>query len=117
VSGDKTSSALRPAVRQWVAKERGTLEKAQSEGALARKKLDLRDAVEAEFPSLSDEQRARLLIIFDEELEAFCADMRLASVTVQQQVERKKPAGKGCLIALCIIVFLAILFVALATSH
>lgn len=85
----------RGAVRAWVEKHRNVLEVAQASGALARTKLDLRDAIADAFPSLPAEDHARLLETFDQEMEALCQDLRLATVTVQQQVEREVRKGLG----------------------
>jgi hypothetical protein len=75
-------------VRQFISLLGPTLERAQAEGILARTKLDVRDQFEATINLEEGPQRAKSLSVFNEELEAFCADMRLAGVTVQHQVER-----------------------------
>jgi hypothetical protein len=79
------------------------LERAQADGALARSKLDLRDAAERHFADIPEDQQARLSSTFNEELEAFCSDMRLASVTVQQQVERRHPPSLARIVGLAIL--------------
>lgn len=84
----------RLAVRAWVLRQRPALEVAQAEGRLARIKLDLKDAVADAFPDLPDGQHHRLIEVFGEEIEALCQDLRLATVTVQQQVERTAPARR-----------------------
>lgn len=113
---DSGVSVARAAVREWVAKQRGALEAAQASGKLARAKLDIRDEFEAAFPTVEPEQKGRLLATFDQELEAFCADIRLASVTVQQQVERVKK-NNGCLIALMVIIVIGVIIVAIASGN
>ncbi|MGE5515081.1 MAG: hypothetical protein ACM31D_04595 [Bacteroidota bacterium] len=83
-------------VREWLSDRRHLLEAAQASGTLARTRLDLRDAVEVAFPDFPEAQRDKLLETFDQEIEALCYDLRLATVTVQQQVERiQVPKKKG----------------------
>ena len=81
----------RQAIRSFIASHQAILEQAQADGTLARTKLDLRDMAETQFSDVQPDQHARFLSTFTEELDAFCSDMRLASVTVQQQVERHHP--------------------------
>lgn len=80
--------AERSEIRRFISVLGPTLERAQAQGTLARTKLDVRDQFEATTVEEEDSIRSRSLATFTEELDAFCADMRLAGVTVQQQVER-----------------------------
>jgi hypothetical protein len=91
-----SSHITRVALRQWIQAHAFELESAQAVGTLARTKLDLKDVVESELPFCPPDEKAKYEKIFKEELEAFCADMRFASVTVQSQVERKTgfPIGR-----------------------
>lgn len=79
----------RAAVRDYVARHAPTLEAAQATGRLARAKIDVRDAAEDLFDDAGNDERVRLRAMVEEEIEALCADMRLASITVQNQVERR----------------------------
>jgi hypothetical protein len=108
----------RGAIRDFISTQRGVLEAAQAGGTLARTKLDVMDAAEAAFSPTASE-RERVLSIARQELDAFCDDMRLASVTVQQQVERLKPKRWGLAISCAVgAVFLALLvMMALIGSH
>lgn len=81
----------RPVIRAFIEQHRAILERAQAAGTLARTRLDLRDAAEERFSAASSGETTRLLRIFDEEMKAFCSDFRLATVTVQQQIERTVP--------------------------
>ena len=88
---DGENAISRQVIREWVEKQRSTLEWAQSAGTLARTKLDIKDAAAAAFQNTFTSQPTHFSSVLDQELDAFCADMRLASVTVQQQVERRVP--------------------------
>jgi hypothetical protein len=91
----------RIAIRNWIAKHQAKLTSAQAGGYLAREKLDIQDEFERQ-NTIGDNQAA--LLMFKQELDALCADMRLASVTVQQQVERKMSGTlKGFLIVFAVI--------------
>lgn len=98
----------RAVIRKWIELHASLLETAQADGKLARVKLDLRDKIQTEFPPNEAKTNSHMTIMFQEELEAFCADMRLASVTVQTQVERTK--NSPFLRALGWIVFVLIVF-------
>lgn len=90
--------AARPEIRQFISLLRPTLERAQSQGTLARTKLDVRDQFQSSIVTEDGTTTATSMLTFNEELEAFCADMRLAGVTVQQQVERHtRRWGRGLL--------------------
>lgn len=81
------------------AAQRTALGAAQAQGKLARVKLDMKDAIETAFSEVAALHRNRLIEAFEEELEAFCQDLRLAGITIQQQIERKAPENKnniGC---------------------
>ena len=87
-----TDSAIldRQSIRGFVSQRRVLLETAQASGTLARTKLDIKDEAESHLLSSTPEgDKQRWRSVLDEEVEAFCADMRMASMTVQQQVERR----------------------------
>lgn len=111
-----TQQITRMVIRKWIEVHARTLETAQAEGKLARVKLDLRDKIQAEFPPGETSPDSHLMSMFSEELEAFCADMRLATVTVQTQVERKKKGSLGFFRSalIFITVFVVVLFLAIA---
>jgi hypothetical protein len=83
----------RLAIREFIQSHRALLEQAQAQGVLARTRLDLRDTAEARFGQATPDEAVRLKVMFEEELDAFLSDMRLATVTVQQQVEREVPSN------------------------
>ncbi|MFA6019761.1 MAG: hypothetical protein WC722_05815 [Rhodospirillales bacterium] len=85
----------RVSIRAWVRGQATALELAQAEGRLATARIDLKDSFRAQLPDLDASARQEALEMFAEEIEAACADLRLAGVTVQQQVERKKNLGPG----------------------
>jgi hypothetical protein len=91
-------STDRAAIRAFISGQRDLLESAQLTGTLARTKLDVIDAAEVALAPVTD-HRDKLLAMVRQELDAFCDDMRLASVTVQQQVERKGPKRWGLAVA------------------
>ena len=84
---------VRTAVRALVAQKGELLQQAQASGTLARTKLDFREACADGLAGLQGgATKKELQEIIDEEVDAYCADMRLASVTVQAQIERRKPS-------------------------
>lgn len=103
-------SVDRSAIRNFLAGSRGLLEKAQLDGTLARTKLDVKDAAEQAFVD-ADYEKTRFFDVVTEELDALCADLRLASVTVQQQVERKPPKRWGLATVAAVITGIVTLFV------
>lgn len=107
----------RQAIREWVDKQRSALEQAQSAGTLARTKLDIKDAAAAVFQNMFSSEPAVFSRVLDEELEAFCADMRLASVTVQQQVERRVPRTGLAIVAAVGAAFVALVVAALNVEN
>ena len=103
MSDQATIKVDRQAVRAWVQNQRAALEGAQAQGKLARVKLDMKDAMETAFPEVAELHRARLIEVFEEELDAFCSDLRLAGITIQQQVERVEKKPSGCAVTMGVI--------------
>lgn len=90
--------AARSDIRQFINGLGPSLERAQAQGTLARTRLDVRDQFTASIADEDEESKAASVLTFNEELDAFCVDMRFASVTVQQQVERHtRRWGRGFL--------------------
>jgi hypothetical protein len=88
----------RAAIREWISTRGTVLETAQASGTLARTKLDVKDGARASLAC--GEPTPAFNALLEEELEAFCADMRLASTTIQVQVERKiHHNGRAALLA------------------
>jgi VIT1/CCC1 family predicted Fe2+/Mn2+ transporter len=103
----------RNTVRNYVEGKRSVLEMAQANGRLARVKIDLKDEANAVFAVGTVEEKEALRSMLDEEIEALCADLRLASVTVQAQVERRsRNFARGALIAIGVFVVVIVLCVA-----
>jgi hypothetical protein len=107
----------RQAIRDWVATKRQVLEHAQATGTLARTKLDMKDQARAAFGEQWANDPSGSLVMFDEELDAFCTDMRLASVTVQQQIERVPHHNlRGAVAAIAAAIITLVVFLQMANN-
>jgi hypothetical protein len=93
----------RQSIRAWISEQRGALEQAQASGTLARTKLDLKDAAKKRFPDMQN--TSDFNAILGEEMDAVCADLRLADITVQQQVERKTTSHTVRAVLLAVVAF------------
>ena len=110
---DTRSPADRTAIRAFVASNGAKLELAQAQGVLARTKLDLKDSALAAFPGVGPDELPRFERTLDEEIDAFCADHRLAAITVQAQVERTTRMNVALALFLSALCALAVAFVGL----
>jgi len=107
----------RGAVRSYVASKAPALESAQAGGRLARVKIDLKDEAEAIFTVGTADEKAALRVMVDEEIEALCADLRLATVTVQAQIERRpRNWGRGAIAAVAVFVVGVLVMVGIGTQ-
>ncbi len=105
------ASIDRATIREWVASHRSILESAQADGTLARTKLDVKDRARISFDQKPMNGFSAFDSVLTEELDAFCSDMRLATVTVQSQIERRiHHNGRGAFLG--ILAFFVTLFLA-----
>lgn len=80
----------RAEVRAFVESHRAALELAQADNRLPQYRLDLRDSFEAACAAFDADGHEKVLRIFDQEVEAFCQQLRIGGTVVTQQVERAR---------------------------
>lgn len=85
----------RAAIREFVARHSQEMLKAAADNRLPFYRLDLRDQFESAYAALSDLERAKLLAVFDQEIEAACQQLRVGGQVVTQQIERQKVEASG----------------------
>lgn len=84
----------RAEVRAFVESHRGALELAQADNRLPQFRLDLRDRFEEACAPFDGERLDKALRTFDEEVEAFCQQLRIGGMVVTNQVERGRPGDQ-----------------------
>lgn len=90
-----TKKIDRASVRTFVASKAQQMLTAAAENRLPLYRLDLRDQFEAEHTSVTSEEMTKLLMVFDQEIEAACQQLRVGGQVVTQQIERQKVEASG----------------------
>ncbi|WP_372393778.1 hypothetical protein ABMY26_00575 (plasmid) [Azospirillum sp. HJ39] len=92
---EATVKVDRASVRAFVAGKAQQMLAAAAENRLPLYRLDLRDQFEAAHASVTPEEMTKLLMVFDQEIDAACQQLRVGGQVVTQQVERQRVEGSG----------------------